>query len=44
MKCHSVAGSGKLQAVHKKYSDGKRGAVALLPPAKNLLPLGEEGR
>ncbi|XP_028761439.1 G2/mitotic-specific cyclin S13-7 [Neltuma alba] len=44
VRCHSMAGSGKLQAVYRKYSDGKRGMVALLPPAKNLLHLGEEGR
>ncbi|KAF7803980.1 G2/mitotic-specific cyclin S13-7 [Senna tora] len=35
---HSMAGNGKLQAVYKKYSDFKRGAVALNPPAKNLMP------
>ncbi|KAI4348577.1 hypothetical protein L6164_009286 [Bauhinia variegata] len=35
---HSMAGNGKLQVVYRKYSDPKRGAVALLPPARNLLP------
>ncbi|KAK4272428.1 hypothetical protein QN277_020989 [Acacia crassicarpa] len=37
VRCHSMAGSGKLQAVHRKYSDAKRRTVALLSPAKNLL-------
>ncbi|XP_010251837.1 PREDICTED: G2/mitotic-specific cyclin S13-7 isoform X2 [Nelumbo nucifera] len=34
---HSIAAESKLRAVYKKYSDPQRGAVALLPPAKNLL-------
>ncbi|KAI4300917.1 hypothetical protein L6164_034243 [Bauhinia variegata] len=34
---HSMAGQGKLQVLYRKYSDPKRGAVALLPPARNLL-------
>ncbi|CAJ1916022.1 unnamed protein product [Sphenostylis stenocarpa] len=35
---HSMYGKGKLKFVHGKYSDPHKGAVAMLPPAKNLLP------
>lgn len=35
---HSKAGESKLQAVHRKYSNSQRGRVALLTPAKSLLP------
>ncbi|XP_045793223.1 G2/mitotic-specific cyclin S13-7-like [Trifolium pratense] len=35
---HSSIGNGKLKVVYRKYSDPQRGAVAVLPPAKNLLP------
>ncbi|KAI9082050.1 hypothetical protein K1719_035975 [Acacia pycnantha] len=35
---HSTARNGKLQVVYRKYSDPDRGAVALLPPARNLMP------
>jgi len=34
---HSGAETGKLKAVYKKYSDPQKGAIAALPPAKNLL-------
>lgn len=34
---HSGAENGKLKVVYKKYSDPQKGAVAALPPAKNLL-------
>ena len=30
----------KIKVVYRKYSDPQKGAVALLPPAKNLLPEG----
>ncbi|XP_015897952.3 G2/mitotic-specific cyclin S13-7 [Ziziphus jujuba] len=35
---HSNAARSKLQGVFRKYSVSERGAVALLPPAKTLLP------
>ncbi|KAK7336418.1 hypothetical protein VNO77_16959 [Canavalia gladiata] len=35
---HSSVGNGKLKVVYRKYSDPQKGAVAVLPPAKNLLP------
>ncbi|XP_054802602.1 G2/mitotic-specific cyclin S13-7-like [Prosopis cineraria] len=44
VRWHSMGASAKLQAVYRKYSNVKRGAVALLPPAKNLLQSAEEGR
>ncbi|KAE8728925.1 G2/mitotic-specific cyclin S13-6 [Hibiscus syriacus] len=34
---HSKAAEGRLQAVYKKYSSSLQGAVALVPPSKNLL-------
>ncbi|XP_028789702.1 G2/mitotic-specific cyclin S13-7 [Neltuma alba] len=34
---HSTAENGKLKVVYRKYSDPTRGAVALLPPARNLM-------
>ncbi|CAL5193296.1 unnamed protein product [Lathyrus oleraceus] len=34
---HSASGSGKLKGVYKKYADPQKGAVAVLPPAKNLV-------
>ncbi|XVE60947.1 hypothetical protein DITRI_Ditri06bG0001800 [Diplodiscus trichospermus] len=34
---HSKAAESRLQVIYKKYSDSQRGAVALLPPAQNLL-------
>ncbi|KAJ6912521.1 hypothetical protein NC651_015063 [Populus alba x Populus x berolinensis] len=37
---HSKASEHRLQTVYRKYSKPERGAVALLPPAKNLLPGG----
>ncbi|XP_062166699.1 G2/mitotic-specific cyclin S13-7-like [Alnus glutinosa] len=35
---HSMAAKSKLQSVYRKYSNPERKAVALLPPAKSLLP------
>ncbi|MED6160887.1 G2/mitotic-specific cyclin S13-6 [Stylosanthes scabra] len=35
---HLNAGNGKLKVVYRKYSDPQKGAVAVLPPAKYLLP------
>jgi hypothetical protein len=35
---HSNVGNGKLKVLYRKYSDPQKGAVAVLPPAKNLLP------
>ncbi|KDP23138.1 hypothetical protein JCGZ_00464 [Jatropha curcas] len=35
---HLRAAESKLQTVHRKYSNPQRGAVAVLPPAKSLLP------
>jgi hypothetical protein len=35
---HSSVGNGKLKVLYRKYSDPQKGAVAVLPPAKNLLP------
>ncbi|KAJ7976564.1 Cyclin [Quillaja saponaria] len=35
---HSMASKSNLQVVYRKYSNSQEGAVALLPPAKNLLP------
>ncbi|RDY01977.1 hypothetical protein CR513_14627, partial [Mucuna pruriens] len=35
---HSTVGNGKLKVVYGKYSDPHKGAVAMFPPAKNLLP------
>lgn len=35
-----MAAKSKLQAVYRKYSNSERGAVALLSPAKALLPGG----
>ncbi|KAM7271702.1 hypothetical protein ACFE04_030916 [Oxalis oulophora] len=35
---HSKAAESKLQVVYRKYSNPQRGATALLPPAKALLP------
>ncbi|KAK4441382.1 G2/mitotic-specific cyclin S13-6 [Sesamum alatum] len=35
---HSGAVESKLKAVSRKYTDPERNAVALFPPAKNLLP------
>ncbi|TKY62848.1 G2/mitotic-specific cyclin S13-6 [Spatholobus suberectus] len=37
---HSTVGNGKLKVVYRKYSDPQKGAVAVLPPAKDLLPEG----
>ncbi|KAL1822233.1 hypothetical protein DCAR_0310321 [Daucus carota subsp. sativus] len=37
VRFHSCAAENKLKAIHKKYSNAERGAVALLPPAKALL-------
>ncbi|KAL3530150.1 hypothetical protein ACH5RR_009472 [Cinchona calisaya] len=37
---HSGAAEIKLKAAYKKYSDLDKGAVALFPPAKTLLPQG----
>lgn len=37
VECHSKAAESRLKAVHRKYSNVLRGAVALLPPAKSLL-------
>ncbi|KAK6942140.1 Cyclin, C-terminal domain [Dillenia turbinata] len=34
---HSSAPESKLKVIYRKYSNPKRGAVALLPPAKSLL-------
>lgn len=34
---HSASGNGKLKGVYKKYADPQKGAVAVLPPAKNLV-------
>lgn len=39
-----MAGNGKLQVVYRKYSDPERGAVALLPPARDLLPADSAAR
>lgn len=35
-----MAAKSKLQSVYRKYSNPERKAVALLPPAKSLLPGG----
>ncbi|KAG6690995.1 hypothetical protein I3842_10G041800 [Carya illinoinensis] len=35
---HSTATKSRLQAVYRKYSNSERGSVALLSPAKALLP------
>ncbi|KAE9599744.1 hypothetical protein Lal_00045794 [Lupinus albus] len=35
---HSTIGGGKLKVVHRKYSDPQKGAVAVFPPAKYLMP------
>lgn len=35
-----VGDEEELKVVHRKYSDPQKGAVAMLPPAKNLLPEG----
>ncbi|KAJ6700166.1 G2/MITOTIC-SPECIFIC CYCLIN S13-6 [Salix purpurea] len=37
---HSKAAEHRLQTIYRKYSKSERGAVALLPPAKSLLPGG----
>jgi len=37
---HSSVGNGKLKVVYRKYSDPQKGAVAVRPPAKYLLPEG----
>jgi len=37
---HSNVGNGKLKVVYRKYSDPQKGAVAVIPPAKYLLPEG----
>jgi hypothetical protein len=34
---HSSAADSKLKAVHRKYSNPLRGAVALLPPSSKFL-------
>ena len=34
---HSKAAESRLQVIYRKYSNSLRGAVALLPPAQNLL-------
>ncbi|KAL5059145.1 hypothetical protein RYX36_030749 [Vicia faba] len=34
---HSGIGSAKLKVLYRKFSDPQRGAVAVLPPAKNLV-------
>ncbi|KAK4419694.1 G2/mitotic-specific cyclin S13-6 [Sesamum alatum] len=36
---HSGTGENKLKAVSRKYSNPERGAVAMFPPARNLLPI-----
>ncbi|KAE9590479.1 hypothetical protein Lal_00023434 [Lupinus albus] len=35
---HSTLANGKLKVLYRKYSDPQRGAVAMLPPAKSLMP------
>ncbi|OIV92541.1 hypothetical protein TanjilG_02304 [Lupinus angustifolius] len=35
---HSTLVNGKLKVLYRKYSDPQRRAVAMLPPAKNLMP------
>ncbi|KAL1291731.1 hypothetical protein HN51_060258 [Arachis hypogaea] len=35
---HSNVGNGKLKVLYRKYSDPQKGAVAVLSPAKYLLP------
>lgn len=35
---HSAAAENKLRVIYRKYCNPERGAVALLPPAKSLLP------
>ncbi|OMO62064.1 hypothetical protein COLO4_33247 [Corchorus olitorius] len=39
VKFHSTAAESKLKAVHRKFSNQDRNAVALLPPARDLLPI-----
>ncbi|XWS28390.1 hypothetical protein CRYUN_Cryun25bG0064800 [Craigia yunnanensis] len=38
VKFHSTAAESKLKAIHRKFSSPDRSAVALLSPAKSLLP------
>ncbi|KAL5154731.1 G2/mitotic-specific cyclin S13-6 [Glycine soja] len=38
---HSTVGNREEKVVYLKYSDPEKGVVAMLPPAKNLLPEGE---
>ncbi|XP_019458931.1 PREDICTED: G2/mitotic-specific cyclin S13-7-like isoform X2 [Lupinus angustifolius] len=40
---HSTIGGGKLKVVHRKYSDPQKGAVAVFPPAKYLMPESSSG-
>ncbi|GKU93518.1 hypothetical protein SLEP1_g7110 [Rubroshorea leprosula] len=42
VKFHSTAAEGKLKAVYRKFSGANHSAVALLSPAKSLLPNHEE--
>ena len=41
---HSMAGNGEEKVVYIKYSDPEKGAVAMLPPAKNLMPEGSDSQ
>ncbi|KAK7378018.1 hypothetical protein VNO80_03454 [Phaseolus coccineus] len=40
VRFHSMVGNEELKVVYRKYSDPQKGAVAMLPPAKNLLSEG----
>ncbi|KAK7274731.1 hypothetical protein RIF29_15828 [Crotalaria pallida] len=40
---HCTIGNSKLKVVYRKFSDPQRGAVAMLPPAKNLMPESSSG-
>jgi len=39
-----MAGNGEEKVVYIKYSDPEKGAVAMLPPAKNLMPEGSDSQ
>ena len=42
MKLHVTAEKGKLRGMYRKYVASERGSVALLSPAKALLPSGHD--
>lgn len=41
---HSTVANREEKVVYLKYSDPEKGVVAMLPPAKNLMPEGSDSQ